>query len=812
MKKLSLIIVALVLAIGLGPAVLAGAQPSPVEYIETLYISNTLLPSDGYTQLYEVVLDDATPKADLIPLPDVGYGEGLIPMEHADAIACTPDGTRIYATQDNGLVGYYDLTVPEWNTLGTYLIDGTTSFGATDQAAFAGDGALYVTRNSDDSIYSVGVDAGPDFLVATFAGRITNGATAAVVDVYGADIVFDENDDCYMWTINSRTGAPAGLYKFAIPETPGDIAADFLGTGSQGFTGLAIRGGGAVAYPLLGSRTDTDSISIINETDGTLGTQYPMYLGGSPFNGYIYGDMTVGELAVPNEEFYSICGYKLADWNDELIPMPGWEIFLEIWNGDSFEPYGSTYTDEFGKYCFTDLPAGEYKVSEIGKTGWDQVTPEDSYIIDLPQTIVYGIERYTGDVYGVDVLTGASWLEFAMPTPPGANSASPNGLAYNPLNGFFYYTDYQLGTTPDKLYFWDGSSQYLAGQVAAGTIACGDMYNGKYYYIPSGTDDLYEIAFDSDGFIASDEKLADISNGVHRWTFDGDIAVNDGVVYGWGKCGVSGHGFEYFTYDLDSGDFSFIKPSYQQSLQLAFGSDGTLFGHRAGTGGYFYAIDTTDASVTLVEPLPEPALQYTDCASGQSRYNFVNTPHLFCFDETAWAADGEAGTTRFVESPGNWATYIDYNLGDGSYGEPVEFPLYAGQTYYAGKLLVWDDGTYIYVQYIASDADGYAPEGYCGGTWTGLSEYHLQVVDEFVDFNDYRAYNKKKDEYGAPIPGSFDTIWEGDKVTITDEIVVDISALIDEENTDLYIAAHAVMWWCGYDCDVLAEIEAALGG
>lgn len=507
----------------------------------------------------------------------------------------------------------------------------------------------------------------------------------------------------------------------------------------------------------------------------------------------------------PAPELYSICGFKFAEWEGERIPLPNWEITLEKWDGDSFVEFATTSTDENGRYCFTDLPAGTYRISEDLKEGWDQVYPEGSHEVTLPASIVYGIERYSGDVYGVDVLAGTSWLEFEMPTPPGANSASPNGLAYNPENGYLYYTDYQLGTYPDTLYFWDGTAQGVAGQIAAGTVACGDIDNGKYYYIPSNTDDLYEVTFNPDGTIDTDTKLDDISGNVHRWTFDGDIAVKGGVVYGWGRCAVSGHGFEFFTYHLTSGAFDFTKPAYQQSLQLAFGSDGVLYGHRSGTGGYFYAVDTTDGGVTLVEPTPDPANQYTDCASGQSLYNFVNTPTLYCFDETAWAAQGDYRDTRFVPARGAWATYIDYKVGDGTETDPAVFKLYAGQTYYAGDLLVCDNSTTLFVKYVASgEAGGYAPEGYCGGTWAGLTEYHLQVVDSLEDFNEYRVYNKNTGEYGAPIPGSFDTIWEGEKVYETGWIQVDIADFADGE---ILVAAHAVMWWCGYDCDALNEIH-----
>jgi hypothetical protein len=313
----------------------------------------------------------------------------------------------------------------------------------------------------------------------------------------------------------------------------------------------------------------------------------PMNVGGGftptdvGYRPYAYGDFT--EAAPPT---YNICGVKYADWEGEEIPLPGWTITLEKDVEGSWEIVASVETDENGAYCFTDLEAGDYRVSETLKDGWDQVSP-----------------------------------------------------------------------------------------------------GGGYHHItlPDGED---------------------------------------------------------------------------------------------------------------------PELSY----------DFHNTPTEYCFDETAWAADGAPAITRFVTPPGNWATYVDYTVGAASdEAGAMVYPLYAGQTYYAGDLLVWDDGDNLYVKYVASgEDDGYgAKEGYCGGNWTGLTEYHLQVVDEFDDFNAYRVYNKKKMEYGAPIPGSFDDIWEGEKVAETDPpIAVDISDL----NDPIVIAAHAVMWWCGYDCDALDEIEAALNG
>lgn len=82
--------------------------------------------------------------------------------------------------------------------------------------------------------------------------------------------------------------------------------------------------------------------------------------------------------------------------------------------------------------------------------------------------------------------------------------------------------------------------------------------------------------------------------------------------------------------------------------------------------------------------LPDDA---SDCVEGPF-YNFHNTPHLYCFDETAWASEGfllGVAQHRFVPAPGNWFTYVDYITGS-TVGDPEVYPLYAGQTHYAGDL------------------------------------------------------------------------------------------------------------------------------
>ncbi|MDK2834593.1 MAG: hypothetical protein PWR29_857 [Methanolobus sp.] len=177
-----------------------------------------------------------------------------------------------------------------------------------------------------------------------------------------------------------------------------------------------------------------------------------------------------------------------------------------------------------------------------------------------------------------------------------------------------------------------------------------------------------------------------------------------------------------------------------------------------------------------------------------------------CFDETAWAAQCQPGLYRFVDK-GNWATYIKYNLGAAV--TPccaVKYPIYAGQHYRAGTLYVYDKTMYqpegecgpgrygtLYVKYATYGGSDYK-DGYIGA-WKGFTEYHLHVADEPEGFNPVRTFSKKLG-WGNPIPGQFEYSEEYDTIkTDTGWIEVEICGY---ENSDAYIAAHSVMWWCGH--------------
>lgn len=100
---------------------------------------------------------------------------------------------------------------------------------------------------------------------------------------------------------------------------------------------------------------------------------------------YSYGDFVVPQIP----ELYKICGFKFNDDTD--APINGWTIQLEKLEApDTWVTVGDMLTGsgelEDGQYCFTDLPAGTYRVSEEHQAGWEQTFPEGdgTHVVTLP--------------------------------------------------------------------------------------------------------------------------------------------------------------------------------------------------------------------------------------------------------------------------------------------------------------------------------------------------------------------------------------------------------------------------------------------
>jgi len=205
--------------------------------------------------------------------------------------------------------------------------------------------------------------------------------------------------------------------------------------------------------------------------------------------------------------------------------------------------------------------------------------------------IVYGTELggTLDTIYVIDVANGTETSVFSPNFDSHVNYV--NGNAFDVENHRLYYS-----SSAKKLYFYDFDlgTQTLAGSMN-GLAACAEFYDGKYYYIVQSTDDLRAISLDGDGKVDSDDPVwLNFTAGAKSFAF-GDIVITaDGILYGSSVTPA-----EFFSIDLDPLTYTTISNEDAVGLQLAYGCDGVLYGHKAGgdAAGDFYVVDPSDGSI-----------------------------------------------------------------------------------------------------------------------------------------------------------------------------------------------------------------------
>jgi hypothetical protein len=363
--------------IGLGIALIIGfvATKNYVlaqSEVETIYLSDTGVTSDNQTTLFKVNLNPVTGHAELTPLPDVGYGSGVIPFNNVIAFACTPDGTKIYCIESNinspyyHHLGVYDVVSPAFHVLG--FISGM-DFG-TAQAAFSRDGTLYIGNSPSDELWMVDTDPNSlTFLQAKKVGPIVNLATNVSPDVGGADIVFGADGILYLMTNFGPAGAPSGIYALTVPDSPGIVWANYIGWCDGNFTGLAIRANGY--GDLVGSITNpTDSILVIDKSTAVTIASYPMYLDGSQYTIYQFGDMSIGRQGLCTK---TIGYWKNHSWNDRGITICG--VLIQEVEGKKilWSSRGNNYSKLFAQLIAAKLNTND-------STGIPEIEETENYI------------------------------------------------------------------------------------------------------------------------------------------------------------------------------------------------------------------------------------------------------------------------------------------------------------------------------------------------------------------------------------------------------------------------------------------------
>ena len=169
-----------------------------------------------------------------------------------------------------------------------------------------------------------------------------------------------------------------------------------------------------------------------------------------------------------------------------------------------------------------------------------------------------------------------------------------------------------FGTNNGRLFYYDIDDD-IVQQVASGfgTMACGAWYDGKYYYVQNGTTNLYQVEII--GTNATRSFIGDVptSNGYGDIAFD---PANPGVFVGSAGAPTA----VWYWYDTNNSTSGILTRSggIEKHLQLAYGSNGVLYGVEALSGQFFTVTYDKDAgTVTITDDWDSP-YTFTDLASG----------------------------------------------------------------------------------------------------------------------------------------------------------------------------------------------------
>ena len=142
-------------------------------------------------------------------------------------------------------------------------------------------------------------------------------------------------------------------------------------------------------------------------------------------DGYtLQGDKTShGDVEVPGcppVTLGSICGLKFRDLNHNGVKDPG-ETGIAGWLFQITGPLGTNtvVTDANGNYCFNELPAGTYTITEIPVSPWIQTAPPGG--------------SYTVNLAAGQTVTGQDFGNYACNSTGGCIQAPPNMVAWWPF-------------------------------------------------------------------------------------------------------------------------------------------------------------------------------------------------------------------------------------------------------------------------------------------------------------------------------------------------------------------------------------------
>ncbi len=348
------------------------------------------------------------------------------------------------------------------------------------------------------------------------------------------------------------------------------------------------------------------------------------------------------------------------------VGLEGWTIYLDLNNNGRLDPGEPTATtDASGKYSFTGLPAGQYTVAEVQRTGWQQTAPASNH----SGRALY-IHDSTGQLATLDIVTGAV-------TVVGNMGVTMTDIAFDPLGnlyGLSYTHLYRINsrTAQPELIGAHGISQGNALVFSAnGTLyAAGALTSNLYTLrLNTGTATLVgNMGYRSAGdlaFVGSELFLAstshqlvrvDLSNNANG-TAVGSIGYSDvfglaladnGVVYGLS-------GTRLLAIDLATGSGTLIHNFGGQGFTQSYGAS------------FLTEAGAKPAGVHIVALTGSETLTGVDFGNRIRRETPRDIAGRFVANGDWWVAESN-GTDGFASHRycrwGTEATWVDVMIGD----------------------------------------------------------------------------------------------------------------------------------------------------
>ncbi|MBN2558889.1 MAG: hypothetical protein JXB33_09065 [Clostridia bacterium] len=360
-------------------------------------------------------------------------------------------------------------------------------------------------------------------------------------------------------------------------------------------------------------------------------------------------------------------------------------------------------------------------------------------------------------IYEIDAVAGSINLLKAITGGAGdVNNGTgyTNALAYDPgSNKLFFTAPSRVGVSPSPLYAYDITSdtlEYICD--LEGSVVSASFHQGAYYYIAEEANSLMRL--DNPSIGGTPVEVHSGFGAEDSFTF-GDIAISGNAML-YGSTRVAPQMF--FSINIGNGSYIKYEGATALDLQLAFGSNGLLYGTKHATG-QFYTVDTSTGIQSAVGLV---ASGFADLASGM-----LFTPDY----ETAWGAGEDAGTQ-------NWSMLIPVTdvprfietLSVQAYSSNTLEPVVASTTEVleAGR-------TYMLVASGTADAQ-------VGRPILFDAKYSLSVGE--TDWNDYVA---NYEIYGTKLLELFVDGNEADWGAYTDTHVYDVEITGDGTTLELYI-------------------------